>query len=89
MVWQVSTVPLVEQHVWGPHVTWDLDHDVLRFPIDLPTMSIHKRCLLREESTVKFYHLNIYLIAQNIYSSHTTRCLELLFIYSLLLSGCT
>lgn len=48
-----------------------------------------EQLLSEEEITGKFYHVNIYLIAQNISSSHTTRCLELLFIYSLLLLGCT
>lgn len=42
----------------------------------------HSQKLLAEGGiNSKFYHLNIYLIAQNIYSSHTTRCLELLFIH--------
>ena len=50
----------------------------------------HSEQLLSEEGiTGKFYHVNIYLIPQNISSSHTTSCLELQFIYSLLLSGCT
>lgn len=70
----------------GPE-PWRCQVIVLVFSKDLPPMSIHQSCVGRKCS--KFYCLNIYLIAPNIYSSHTTRCLELLFIFSLLLSGCS